>query len=160
MNELTQAVGFGIIMGCIISLSAVALSLQWSVTNIPNFAHGELLTAGAFGALFAQALTTNLVVDAIAAVALGGLTAVAMYWGAIEPFLRRRAHIGTMFVVTISLSIIVQNVFGAISEGGTEVYQLPVQKLAQVGPFEWTSLEVAIIIVSVVVIFSLVGFQT
>jgi branched-subunit amino acid ABC-type transport system permease component len=40
-------VGFGLITASILALSTVALSLQFSVTNIPNFAHGEIMTTHA-----------------------------------------------------------------------------------------------------------------
>jgi len=54
---LLHGIGFGLVTASIIALASVAFSLQFSVTTTPNFAHGELLTVGAYGALIAQTLT-------------------------------------------------------------------------------------------------------
>ncbi len=72
MNDLFLAIGFGLVTASIVALSTVALSLQYGVTNIPNFAHGELLTIGAYGALVTQNLTGNVILAAVVAAALGG----------------------------------------------------------------------------------------
>jgi branched-chain amino acid transport system permease protein len=48
MHQIPQAIGFGLTTAAIIALSTVALSLQYSVTRSINFAHGELMTVGAY----------------------------------------------------------------------------------------------------------------
>jgi branched-chain amino acid transport system permease protein len=42
----------GVMLGGIIALGAIGLSLIFGVLRIPNFAHGDLMTAGAYVALF------------------------------------------------------------------------------------------------------------
>jgi branched-chain amino acid transport system permease protein len=49
MAELTV---YGVVLGCIISLGAIGLSLVYGILRFANFAHGDLMTAGAYVALF------------------------------------------------------------------------------------------------------------
>jgi hypothetical protein len=45
----------GIMLGGILALGAIGLSLIFGVLRIPNFAHGDMMTAGAYLALLALA---------------------------------------------------------------------------------------------------------
>jgi len=56
-----QYIADGIILGATLSLGAIGLTLTFKILRFANFAHGELLT---FGAYFALALTTVLGVGA------------------------------------------------------------------------------------------------
>ena len=49
---LPNAVLTGIVTGSIVATGAIGLALVYSIAEVPNFAHGELLTLGAFMALF------------------------------------------------------------------------------------------------------------
>ena len=51
MNTLLLGIGFGLVTASVLAISTVALSLQFGVTRVPNFAHGELMTVGAYAAL-------------------------------------------------------------------------------------------------------------
>jgi branched-chain amino acid transport system permease protein len=49
MAELTV---YGVVLGSIISLGAIGLSLVYGIMRFANFAHGDLMTAGAYVTLF------------------------------------------------------------------------------------------------------------
>jgi len=49
---LPNAVVTGLVTGSIVAMGAIGLALVYSIAEVPNFAHGELLTLGAFMALF------------------------------------------------------------------------------------------------------------
>jgi neutral amino acid transport system permease protein len=49
---LLNALLTGIVTGSIIALGAIGLALVYSIAEVPNFAHGELLTIGAYLAFF------------------------------------------------------------------------------------------------------------
>ncbi len=49
---LLNAVVTGIVTGSVIALGAIGLSLVYSIAEVPNFAHGELLMLGAYMAIF------------------------------------------------------------------------------------------------------------
>ncbi|MFB6168915.1 MAG: branched-chain amino acid ABC transporter permease [Haloferacaceae archaeon] len=48
---LFNAVVTGIVTGSVVALGAIGLSLVYSIAEVPNFAHGELLMLGAYAAL-------------------------------------------------------------------------------------------------------------
>lgn len=56
-SALAQAVLTGITTGSIIALGAIGLSMVYSIGKVPNFAHGDLLTVGAYLALLVNAPT-------------------------------------------------------------------------------------------------------
>jgi len=49
---LPNAVITGLVTGSIVAMGGIGLALVYSIAEVPNFAHGELLTVGAFMALF------------------------------------------------------------------------------------------------------------
>lgn len=49
---LPNAVLTGVVTGSVVAMGAIGLALVYSIAEVPNFAHGELLTLGAFMALF------------------------------------------------------------------------------------------------------------
>jgi branched-subunit amino acid ABC-type transport system permease component len=155
MTVLLHAVGFGLVTASIVALASVAFSLQFSVTTTPNFAHGELLTAGAYGALMGQLLAHNLVVEVIMAMASGAIVASVMNFAILQPFLRAGAKRLTIFLVTVSIGLVIQNGILMAFGGAPSAYQLPAYRLNQVGPFLWTSLDESIMLGTVAVLLLL-----
>ena len=49
---MTELIGYGIVLGSIIALGAVGLTLIYGIARFGNFAHGDLMTVGAYLALF------------------------------------------------------------------------------------------------------------
>ena len=89
MSTFMHAVGFGLVTSAVIALSAVALSLQFSVSNIPNFAHGEFLTLACTAALVAQYITNNVFIDVLVGAIVVAIAAWLINRAIIEPFNRR-----------------------------------------------------------------------
>lgn len=77
METLFHAIGFGLITSAIIALSSVALTLQWGLSSVPNFAHGEFLTVGAYAAFAVQGLVHNVIIEAVAAAVITSAVACA-----------------------------------------------------------------------------------
>lgn len=48
---LANAVMTGIVTGSVIALGAIGLALVYNIADVPNFAHGDILTFGAYAAL-------------------------------------------------------------------------------------------------------------
>jgi neutral amino acid transport system permease protein len=55
---LANAVVTGLVTGSIVALGAIGLALVYSIAEVPNFAHGELLMLGAYMALFVNRPST------------------------------------------------------------------------------------------------------
>ncbi len=73
MTDILQLVLYGIVYGSIVALGAVGVSLTFGVLRFANFAHGDLMT---FGAYIALAVFTGLKAPLWVA-ALAGLVATA-----------------------------------------------------------------------------------
>ncbi len=61
MLSMLQYVANGIVFSSIIILGAIGLSLVYAIGNFANFAHGDLMTVGAFGAIIGGSFLTGYV---------------------------------------------------------------------------------------------------
>lgn len=146
LQDLLLAVGFGFITASILALSTVALTLQFSVTNIPNFAHGEIMTAGAYGALVTQRVTHNVLLAGVVACVVGGLLAMFLNWAVLAPFVRSGAKRLVMFILTIASGLVLQNLILLFFGGANLPFALPLSPSHQVGPFIFTERSELIIV--------------
>ncbi|MEL6384171.1 MAG: branched-chain amino acid ABC transporter permease [Cyanobacteria bacterium J06626_18] len=48
MIDFLQLIIYGIVLGCILSLGAIGVSLTFGILRFANFAHGDLMTIGAY----------------------------------------------------------------------------------------------------------------
>jgi branched-subunit amino acid ABC-type transport system permease component len=145
MSVFLQSVGFGLVTASIVALAAVAFSLQFSVTTTPNFAHGDLLTVGAYGAYATQQATHSIPLEILAAVVAGGLAASILNLGLVEQFLRAGANRLSIFLVTVAFGWIVENVILIIYGDRSTVLNVPTGNVTHVGPFLWTPLDMVIL---------------
>lgn len=157
MSLLLESVGFGLVTGAIVALAAMGLSLQIGVTNVPNFAHGELLTYGAYGALIAQYVSNNLLFDCVVAMVIAAGTAFGMNRLVLQPFIRIRTRPIYLLIVTAGLSVVLQNVLAIVFGQTTRVLALPgdASHPYKVGPFIWTRIDLFIMAAAAVVIVAL-----
>ncbi len=148
-------VGFGLVTASIVALSTVAMSLQFSVTRTINFAHGELMTVGAYAAYVVAKSTSDLPLQALAAMAAGAVLGWVLNVALFQPFVRRHATKLVIFVLSVAASFIIQNVL-EIGFGGSYVdYQAGSTNAYNVGPFQWTEMDIVTMVVAVVVLVGL-----
>jgi branched-chain amino acid transport system permease protein len=154
VNLLLESVGFGLVTGAIVALAAMGLSLQIGVTNVPNFAYGELLTFGAYGALIAQDVTKNLLLDCIAAIVAAGATAYAVNRFVLQSFINIKTRPIYLLIVTAGLSIVLQNLLGIFFGETTRELTLPgdASHPYRIGPFIWTRIDLFIMAGAAIVI--------
>src|SRR6266566_1635604 len=150
MSTFLVSVGIGLATAAILSLSAVAFTLEYAVSRIANFAHGEFLTIGAYAAYSGQALFhQNVAAAALTAAAAGLVAALALNAGLIEQFRGRSAI--TVFIATLGASLIVQNLL-VMGYGAANVsYTFAQGSLHHVGPFLWTTTDIEVIFSALVV---------
>jgi branched-subunit amino acid ABC-type transport system permease component len=125
MHALVLGIGFGLVTAAVLAISTVALSLQFSVTNFPNFSHGELMTVGAYASLTTYRATHSPVLAGVAAVVVGALLGALINRVVIAPFRRRNTAGLTLFVLTIGLSLILQN--AVLWRYGGQTLRLPIE---------------------------------
>ena len=145
MTTFLVTIGIGLSTAAILSLSAVAFTLEYAVSRIANFAHGEFLTLGAYAAYSGQAIFhQNVAAAAVIAAAAGAAAGLALNFGLIEQFRGRSAI--TVFIATLGVALIVENVL-VIGYGAANVtYSFAQGNLHHVGPFLWTTSDIQVII--------------
>ncbi|MBL3698135.1 branched-chain amino acid ABC transporter permease [Leucobacter luti] len=106
-----QQFASGIRMGLLLSLAAVGLSLVFGTTGLSNFAHAEMLSMGGILAFLFMGLTGNIWlaggISVIIMAAFGWLQDTVLW----RPLRKRRLSLMQMMIVSIALSIVLQNVF-------------------------------------------------
>ena len=109
MSTFLITVGVGLVTAAILALSAIAFTLEYAVSRVANFAHGELLTIGAYAAYTGQNyFHQNVAAAALIAAAAGTLAGLALNTSVIEQFRGRSPT--TVLIATLGVSLIVQNV--------------------------------------------------
>src|SRR5260370_21578034 len=145
MSTFLISVGIGLATASILALSAVAFTLEYAVSRVANFAHGELLTIGAYAAYSGQRLFHQTVAAAALLAAGAGLVAgLAMNAGLIEQFRGRTAT--TVFIATLGASLVLQNLIEMIYGAANVTYSFAQGGLHHIGPFLWTTSNIEVII--------------
>jgi neutral amino acid transport system permease protein len=134
--ELAQLFVNGIAVGSIIALAAVGLTLTNGILRLPNFAHGDFMTLGAYMALLfdtqiLDSVIGNTELKIWVAIALGSTITIAgfllseyLIW---KPMRSRRANSTTLIIISIGLALFLRNGIIFIWGGGNQSYDLPVQ---------------------------------
>jgi branched-subunit amino acid ABC-type transport system permease component len=151
MNEALLTLGFGIVTAAILALSAVAFTLEYAVTNVANVSHGEILTVGAYTAYLVHQWTGSAIAAAIAAALAGGLVALAMYLSLIGPFIRYGASPTVIFIATLGMSFVIQNVLVIFFGAANVAYSLDPGAPQHLGPFLLTPLDVEIVVSAIAI---------
>jgi branched-subunit amino acid ABC-type transport system permease component len=151
VHNFLLASGFGLVTSAIIAISAVALSLQYSVTSVPNFAHGEVMMVGAYSAWVVSKHQASLPLELVVAVFFGAIVSWSINRFVLQPFLHRKAKNLVLFVLTIAVSLILQNLVLLFFGGSPRAMSMSVGGVHHIGPFRFTGLGEFTIIVAVLV---------
>jgi branched-subunit amino acid ABC-type transport system permease component len=114
VNQLIPAVGFGLITASILAIAAVGFTLQFSVTNILNLAYGDIMTACAFAAYVANHAGVNIWISLVIAAMFGAVFSMLLNRFIYFRFVRRGTKLFGMIIVTIAVSLVIQNLLLAI----------------------------------------------
>src|SRR5215468_7335561 len=145
MSTFLVSVGIGLATAAILALSAVAFTLEYAVSRVANFAHGELLTIGAYAAYTGQRFFhQNVAAAALVAAVAGCAAGLAMNAALIEQF-RGRSPI-TVFIATLGASLVLQNVLVIIYGAANVSYSFAQGGLHHIGPFLWTTSNIEVIL--------------
>ena len=145
MTTFLVSVGIGLSTAAILSLSAVAFTLQYAVSRVANFAHGEFLTVGAYAAYSGQALFhQNVAAAAVIAALAGAAAGLVLNVALIEQFRGRSAI--TVFIATLGVALIVENLLVIIYGAANVSYTFAQGNLHHIGPFLWTTTDIEVMI--------------
>lgn len=144
-SDLAQLFVNGIAVGSIIALAAVGLTLTNGILRLPNFAHGDFLTLGAYMTFLLDTQILSPVIGSqetkiwIAILLASGLTILAfllseyLIW---RPMRNRRTTSTTLIIISIGLALFVRNGIIFIWGGGNQGYDLPVETALAFGPVQ------------------------
>lgn len=133
--QLLQLLINGIAVGSIIALAAVGLTLTYGILRLANFAHGDLLTLGAYLALTVNSPSTlgldnfpqvniwiSVLIGAVLTIGVALLTE-KLIW---SPMRERRASATTLIIISIGLALFLRNGIILIWGAANQRYNLPV----------------------------------
>ena len=145
MTTFFVSVGIGLSTAAILSLSAVAFTLQYAVSRVANFAHGEFLTVGAYAAYSGQAqYHQNVAAAAVIAALAGAAAGLVLNVALIEQFRGRSAI--TVLIATLGVALIVENLLVIIYGAANVSYTFAQGNLHHIGPFLWTTTDIEVMI--------------
>jgi branched-chain amino acid transport system permease protein/neutral amino acid transport system permease protein len=132
MTEVMQVLVYGIILGSIITLGAIGLSLLYGILRFAHFAHGDLMTVGAYLALvFVATLGWPMWLGFLLAMPGGIVVAIAIDRVLYRP-LRRTAPV-ILLIASVGVALILRSLVQLVWGPDTQVYvqeiQLPVRFL-------------------------------
>ena len=150
MNTIVPAIGFGIVTASILAVAGVGFTLQFGVTNILNLAYGDIMTAAAFVAYLVTSAGLNVWLALVAGAALGSVFSVLLNRCIYTPFVRRGTRLFGMIIVTIAVSLIVQNGLLAIFGANFFSLKMPRPSSVHIAGMVFTTVQLAIIAIAVV----------
>ena len=154
MSQLIPAIGFGLITASILAIAAVGFTLLFSVTNILNLAYGDIMTACAFAAYIANHAGVDIWISLVIAALFGAVFSMLLNRFVYFQFVRRGTRLFGMIIVTIAVSLIVQNVLLAIFRPTFFSYQASPGPSYNFGGMIFTATQLAIIGIAVAAMLS------
>lgn len=150
MQQLIPAIGFGLITASILAIAAVGFTLQFSVTNILNLAYGDIMTACAFAAYLANHAGVNIWICLVIAAGFGAIFSVVLNRYVYFQFVRRGTRLFAMIIVTIAVSLIIQNLLLAIFRPTFFSYHADAGASYHISSMVFTASQLAIMVIAVV----------
>lgn len=124
--DTVQLLVNGIAVGSIIALAAVGLTLTFGILRLPNFAHGDFLSLGAYFTWQANIWGVNIwlaMAGGAIATVVAMLVAEQFLW---RPMRQVRAQPTTLIILSIGLALFVRSGILIIWGGSNQSYDLPV----------------------------------
>jgi len=115
--ELLQQIFNGLTIGSTYALVAIGFSVVYGALGLVNFAHGDILMAGAFTTYGLYALGVPLPLACLGGIVVGSLLAVAVEEVAVRPVLTQ--HLLIPMMTTLGAGLIIRNVVERIWGNGT-----------------------------------------
>jgi branched-subunit amino acid ABC-type transport system permease component len=122
-QQFLQLLLNGFITGTVLALAGVGATLVFGIPRVANFAHGELLTFGAYaGLLLNVVLRLNIVVSALAAMLATAALALALHLAVLHP-LRGHGLVATS-LITVGLGLMLRDVVFLVAGSELHAYRL------------------------------------
>ena len=115
---LVDSLATSVLVGSLYALMAVGLTLTMAVVKLPNFAHAELISTGAYAALivslalgagaFGGALAGNPIAVMVGAFVASALVALLAHWIVFRPLSRRKSSTYVLILASFAVGLIIR----------------------------------------------------
>jgi neutral amino acid transport system permease protein len=120
---LPQTLANGLKLAMIIAITSIGLSLIFGTTGLSNFAHGEMVTFGAFAAfVFDSDIGWTFLIAAVAGVLLSGLLGAGFEAGVWRPLRHRSTSLTSMMIVSIGIALAMRYFYLYLFGGSLSAY--------------------------------------
>ena len=121
----------GLVSGSYFALGAIGLTLVYGILRLTNFAHGDMLTLGAYIAfLFNVTIGVPFVIALVAAILLSAAVGVFFEFSLWRPMRKRKAGTLQLLLMTIGLAFIIRYVIQFIA--GSDQKSLDVDRTSSI----------------------------
>jgi branched-chain amino acid transport system permease protein len=157
---IVELIAQSLVQGSIYALIALGLTLVYGLLRILHVAHASLFTLGAYMGVLTYNATGSLVLTLLAAMAVAGLSGVAMFRLAYKPLLKQPPHVA--LIASIGLFIAAEECFRIIfGASGLSFVNPPLQgRIALFGGLQFKEAELAVMSGTVIIIGVLAWLQT
>ncbi len=154
-----ELVAQSLVQGSIYALIALGLTLVYGLLRILHVAHASLFTLGAYIGVLTYNATGSMVLTLLAAMAVSGLSGVAMFRLAYQPILKQPPHVA--LIASIGLFIAAEECFRIVfGASGLSFANPPLQAQVQVGGgLQFKQAELAVMLGTVLIIGALGWLQ-
>ena len=156
LQSVLQSTIDGIAVGSIIALAAVGLTLTYGILRLANFAHGDILTLGAYLAFLAN---TTLKLNIVVSIAFGSIISIVLVlicekilW---QPLRAKKATSTTMMIVSIGLALVIRNAIVLAWGAKPQKYDLPTFPAIKIFDLAITQNKMVVIAAAIAVIAGL-----
>jgi neutral amino acid transport system permease protein len=145
----------GLVAGSYFALGAIGLTLVYGVLKLVNFAHGDMLTFGAYAALVANAtLGLPFVVAVVVAIAATALLGVAFELSLWRPMRRRGASTFQLLLMTIGLALLVRNGIQFFAGSGMASFDIDIYTSIDLGELRIGRMQLIVMLVGFAVLLT------
>jgi neutral amino acid transport system permease protein len=109
LHDLAQSTVYGLVAGSYFALGAIGLTLVYGILQLTNFAHGDLLTLGAYIAYaFSVSMGVPFIVAMAASILLVAAFAILTELVMFKPMRRKKAGTLQLILMTIGLAFVIR----------------------------------------------------
>jgi neutral amino acid transport system permease protein len=145
----TQTTVFGLVAGSYYALGALGLTLVYGILKLVNFAHGDLVTVGAYAAYAANVgLGVPIVPAALVAVLAGILVSLALEFALVRPLRKRGSGKMQSILLTIGLGFILRFTVQLLAGTAPRNLNINVTTSIRLGPVRVGTVQLIVMCVS------------
>jgi neutral amino acid transport system permease protein len=156
LHAVGQATLYGLVAGSYFALAAVGLTLVYGVLRLVNFAHGDLLTFGAYVAfLLNVTLGVAFVPAVLGAVAATGALGVAFEAWLWRPMRRRGANLFQLLLISIGVAFLIRHGVQFFAGGQLRSFDVDIVSSVELLGFRLGRMQLTVMLVGITALIAM-----